>query len=62
MQLFPLILQTVSRLPELAPTACQGGGCRGFTGPIPPPLWMSPVIQLRKNRVYIGVGRLSSNR
>jgi hypothetical protein len=36
-----LIFQSavVSLLPELAPWS----GCRGFTGPFPPPLWMSPV-------------------
>jgi hypothetical protein len=28
-------------LPELAPVL---SGCRGFTGPVPPPLWMSKNI------------------
>ncbi|GIV67025.1 MAG: hypothetical protein KatS3mg047_1418 [Bellilinea sp.] len=36
-------------LPELAPAECFSG-CRGFIGPVPPPLWMSagifPVNQL----------------
>jgi hypothetical protein len=34
-----LIFQTIC-LPELAPVSLQNSGCRGFTGPVPPPLWM----------------------
>jgi len=46
----PLIFQNI-RLPELAPfqlsvvsSVCADHwilvGCRGFTGPVPPPLWI----------------------
>src|SRR5436190_23449517 len=28
---------------ELAPFP-QAGGCRGFKGPVPPPLWMCPAM------------------
>jgi len=46
----PLIFQNEPVLPELAPGAGTDGhrygmvslrpGCRGFTGPVPPPLWI----------------------
>ena len=47
------------RLPELAPgeasipaeEVCSPHGCRGFTGPFPPPLWMS-TIQLLGSVAY----------
>src|SRR5512144_2549564 len=26
--------------PDLAPFSADRSGCRGFTGPVPPPLWM----------------------
>ena len=30
---------------ELAPSRCDiDGGCRGFVGPVPPPLWMCPAM------------------
>ena len=35
----PLIFQ--SALPELAPDRLATGGCWGFIGPVPLPLWMS---------------------
>src|SRR5919201_2257120 len=29
---------------ELAPFPHEAGGCRGFVGPVPPPLWMRPAM------------------
>ena len=37
-------LATVAR-PEVAPSS-SGGGCRGFVGPVPPPLWMRRRMKL----------------
>ena len=48
----PLIFQSTSAVspcrctlpelaPKLSPSAERATGCRGFVGPVPPPLWMS---------------------
>ncbi len=42
-------------LPELAPRI----GCRGFTGPVPPPLWMSGIGNYLIIRQKDGQTRLS---
>src|SRR5581483_820454 len=53
---------TTSPRPLLEPDGigtvpAEAGGCRGFTGPVPPPLWMRPAMC---REVYPGRRRLQA--
>jgi len=65
----PLIFQSPQHgsLPDLAPRHAPAPGCRGFSGPIPPPLVMSDNCPAgrwccRWSQLYYECGRLSRGR